>query len=294
MANEEVQGYIVMESVMEPMKPKIIRSVNEPNLFYVSFETCLQSFDCFNRNKRNYGLKPMMEAMKADHIQELLRKGTWVGENGHPDSENIKRILTIDPTKICHRICDVEFRGNLLYATVETLNDDSWGKQMAMHVLQGLHPSFSLRALAAITKLQDGRGMIKTKPHIVTYDRVVLPSHREAYMDNSKPITVVQTSTESFNVTNESFVPAIGNTFNDSLTRIEESAIPQALEYVKTESKRVKELASFFNSNFENVKLVDESTVLITDGEQKLFINLEDYIRNDISSCFTKINNLIL
>jgi hypothetical protein len=123
---------------------------------------------------------------------------------------------------------------------------------------------------------------------------VVLPSHREAYMDNSKPITVVQTSTESFNVTNESFVPAIGNTFTDSLTQIEESAIPQALEYVKTESKRVKELASFFNSNFENVKLVDESTVLITDGEQKLFINLEDYIRNDISSCFTKINNLIL
>ena len=172
MSNKPIAS-IIMEATMEPTKPEIVKSVNAPNMFYVTFKSCLQSFDCFNRNKRNYALNAMTEAIKADHIRELIAKGTWTGENGHPDSTDIKRILSIDPTKICHRICDVEFRGKLLYGTIETLNDDIWGKQFSKHILQGLEASFSLRALAAIQKLPDGRGIIKTKPQgkIRTYKR---------------------------------------------------------------------------------------------------------------------------
>ena len=288
---EQVQGYIVMESAMEPMKPKIIETMNEPNMFYVRFRTCLQSFDCFNRNKRNYNLRPMMEAVKADHIQELLYKGTWCGENGHPDSTDIKRILSIDMTKICHRIIDLEFQGNLLYGTIETLNDDAWGKQFTKHILQGLHPSFSLRALAAITKLGDGRGIIKTKPHIVTYDRVILPSHREAYMDNSKPITLVQSATESATI-QESYIPE-GNTFDDTVHEVNESAIASVLDYVKEESSTFKELATFFDANYDSVSLVDESKVCINDGDRKIIVCLEDYIRHDIASYMSDINKMI-
>lgn len=288
---EQVQGYIVMESAMEPMKPKIIETVNEPNMFYVRFRTCLQSFDCFNRNKRNYNLRPMMEAVKADHIQELLYKGTWCGENGHPDSTDIKRILSIDMTKICHRIIDLEFQGNLLYGTIETLNDDAWGKQFTKHILQGLHPSFSLRALAAITKLGDGRGIIKTKPHIVTYDRVILPSHREAYMDNSKPITLVQSATESATI-QESYIPE-GNTFDDTVHEVNESTIASVLDYVKEESSTFKELATFFDANYDSVSLVDESKVCINDGDRKIIVCLEDYIRHDIASYMSDINKMI-
>ena len=291
MPNEELQGYIVMESTMEPMKPKIIRHVNEPNLFYVRFETCLQSFDCFNRNKRNYSLNAMIEGFKAPHITELLQKGTLVGENGHPDSQDIKRILTIDPTKICHRICDYEFRGKLLYGTIETLNDEGYGKQMAMHVLQGLHPSFSLRALAPITKLSDGRSLIKAKPHIVTYDRVILPSHKEAYMDNSKQVELITSTTESYNPLGEQLNPAHENTFADIAFPVKENSVLEALEFVKTESKRVKELATFFNSTFEKVTLVDENTVRIEEEDgTKLFVYLEDYIAHDIANFFTKLN----
>ena len=280
-----------MESAMEPMKPKIIETVNEPNMFYVRFRTCLQSFDCFNRNKRNYNLRPMMEAVKADHIQELLDKVTRCGENGHPDSTDIKRILSIDMTKICHRIIDLEFQGNLLYGTIETLNDDAWGKQFTKHILQGLHPSFSLRALAAITKLGDGRGIIKTKPHIVTYDRVILPSHREAYMDNSKPITLVQSATESATI-QESYIPE-GNTFDDTVHEVNESTIASVLDYVKEESSTFKELATFFDANYDSVSLVDESKVCINDGDRKIIVCLEDYIRHDIASYMSDINKMI-
>jgi hypothetical protein len=287
---DNIQGYIVMESTMEPMKPKIIKTVNEPGMFFVSFEACLQSFDVFNRNNRNYGLKPMKEAINADHIQELMRKGTWVGENGHPDSQDMKRILTVDPTKICHRICDVEFRGNLLYARIETLNDDAYGKQFTKHILQGLHPSFSLRALAAIKKLSNGKGLIETKPHIITYDRVILPSHKEAYMDASVPVTLVRSATESA-VTTEGFVPAAGNTFADKLTAIKETAIPEVLSYVKEESQNYKDLVTFFNSNDEKVSLVNESTVLVQGENEKLIVNLEDYIEKDIRDYFKSLND---
>ena len=291
-----------MEATMEPTKPEIVKSVNAPNMFYVTFKSCLQSFDCFNRNKRNYALNAMTEAIKADHIRELIAKGTWTGENGHPDSTDIKRILSIDPTKICHRICDVEFRGKLLYGTIETLNDDIWGKQFSKNILQGLEASFSLRALAAIQKLPDGRGIIKTKPHIVTYDRVVLPSHREAYMETDKPVRLTYSggitesaSLESFNTLEDNtiYIPK-GNTFEDSTKIIEESSIPSALSYIKDESKRFKELATFFDANCDKVTLVSESAVMIQDEmKNKIVINLEDYITKSISGCFRNINRLL-
>lgn len=292
MDNEVTQGYIIMEATMEPMKPKIIKTVNEPNVFFATFEACMQSFDCFNRNQRNYALRPMMEAMQADHLQELMRKGTWVGENGHPEGNDIKRILSIDPTKICHRMYNPEFRGNLLYMTIDTLNDDMWGKQFTKHILQGMMASFSLRALAAITKDSSGRGLIKTKPHIVTYDRVILPSHREAYMDNSVPVTLVKSVSEGA-VTTESFIPE-GNSYDDSITEIKESAILEALDFVKDESKRVKELVSFFNYNDDLVSFVNENQVSVKDAEtgSTLIINLEDYIAHDMAALFTKIDKL--
>lgn len=292
MDNEITQGYIIMEATMEPMKPKILKTVNEPGVFYATFEACMQSFDCFNRNQRNYALRPMMEAMQADHIQELIRKGTWVGENGHPEGNDIKRILSIDPTKICHRMYNPEFRGNLLYMTIDTLNDDMWGKQFTKHLLQGMMASFSLRALAAITKDSSGRGIIKTKPHIVTYDRVILPSHREAYMDNSVPVTLVQSATEGAVMT-EAMIPE-GNVYDDHISEIKESAILEALDYVKEESKRVKELVSFFNYNDDRVSLINENQVAVKDMEtgSTLIINLEDYIANDMTALFNKINKL--
>ena len=292
MDNEITQGYIIMEATMEPMKPKILKTVNEPGVFYATFEACMQSFDCFNRNQRNYALRPMMEAMQADHIQELMRKGTWVGENGHPEGNDIKRILSIDPTKICHRMYNPEFRGNLLYMTIDTLNDDMWGKQFTKHLLQGMMASFSLRALAAITKDSSGRGIIKTKPHIVTYDRVILPSHRAAYMDNSVPVTLVQSATEGAVLT-ESAIPE-GNVYEDHISEIKESAILEALDYVKEESKRVKDLVSFFNYNDDRVTLVNEHQVAVRDSEtgSTLIINLEDYIANDMNALFNKISKL--
>ena len=113
-------------------------------------------------------------------------------------------------------------------------------------------------------------------------------------MNNDVPVTITRTGTmESFVPTEEQFMPADGNSFDDMTNAIESSKIPEALDFVKTESKRVKELARWFDANFDTVTLLNENTARVeTEFGDKVYITLEDYIRNDITSIFTKIHNL--
>ena len=112
-------------------------------------------------------------------------------------------------------------------------------------------------------------------------------------MNKEVPVTLTQTATESMQVTEESFLPAEGNSFTDATSVIESSKIPEALDFIKEDSKNVKELANWFNANMDTVKLVNENTVSIeTEDGDKMIVYLEDYIRHDIDSIFTKINNL--
>ena len=63
---------------------------------------------------------------------------------------------------------------------------------------------------------------------------------------------------------------------------------------MKNESKRLKELASFFNYDENKVTFVNESQVSVKDTETgcTYITNLEDYIVDDMTKLYTKINNL--
>ena len=274
---EPVEAYIIMEEVSEPMKPKNLVTVCEPNLFYARFTTCLQSFDVFNRNGRNYKKAAMTEGLAADHIKELISKGDWKGENSHPDSEDPKRVLQIDLKNVSHRIIDYSIRGNLLYGTVETLNDDMWGKQFTKHILQGCEPSFSLRALAAVTKIDGGRGIVARKPFVVAYDRVIFPSHKEAYRDTTTKVDLVK---ESTNVMKES---------KDASFILTESS---ALDYVLNESKKVKTMIDYYSIQFESVSFTSDINALIVrdpSSNRTYQISLEGYISHQIKKTFSAL-----
>ena len=45
-------AYLVMENTSEPSKPQNLQVIKENGLFYLKFETVLQSFGVQNRNKR--------------------------------------------------------------------------------------------------------------------------------------------------------------------------------------------------------------------------------------------------
>lgn len=273
-----IVGYVIMEETSIPAKTKIEKITNENGLYFARFRTCLQSFDIFNRNKRNYSRVAMEEALHAENVQELIKKGTWVGENGHPDSTDIKRIVSVDPTKICHRIVDYEIVGNLLYGIVETLNDDKWGRQFTKHIIQGLEPSFSLRALASIQNI-GGKMYIKTKPFIVSYDRVIFPSHREAYRDESTPVKLVSEST--------SVCKEDTNIHTDIASKIMES---QLIDYIMEESTNAKNIVDVFECSCDSISFSkDKKSILIKDGLETYHITLEDYIAEESRKYLSKL-----
>lgn len=271
----ETIACLVMENTFEPTKPKNLQVIKDNGLFYVKFETVLQSFGIKNRNGRIYEGDPMMASLGADHIRELILNKSWKGEAGHPLSKDTARIVTIDPKLTSHKINSYYRSGNLLKGEIETLDDGAYGTQMTKNILQGMEPAFSLRALAPLVKKHDGTSIMKGKAHIVTYDWVILPSHVEAYRDKSKPIEKITQSLES-----------MGNGSGDMLVGVNESSL---LGFLKEESKNIKLVSNICEVATENMVLSEDMKyVILKEGSDTYHVKIEDKIKHDIRNYMSK------
>lgn len=269
MKKQEVTAYLVMESTSEPIKPSNLQVYDKGGLFYVKFTTVLQEFNKQNRNKRIYMKEAMIPSLQAPHIRELIEKKSWKGEAGHPLTNDVQRVLTVDPKLTSHKINNFWVEGNLLKGEVETLDDGHYGTQMTKNILQGMEPAFSLRALASLVKQPDGTALVKTRCHIVTYDWVILPSHNTAYRDQSKPIQKIVKS-----------INDDGNTVTESLVPVIES---QILDYIKMESHNVKLISNICEVAMESMTLSkDLKHVILKEGSNTYFVNIEEKIKRDI------------
>jgi hypothetical protein len=277
MYKEEVLAFCVMETVSEPIKPINMKQVKNPmGLFYLTFDSCMQSYNMWNRNNRNYDLDGMKVSMSAAHIAELIKRESWFGEAGHPITEDIKRILTIDPKLISHKISKPEFKGTKLYANIETLCA-GYGPDMTAHMLQKMEAAFSLRALAQISKTPEGRQLVKGKSHVVTFDWVVLPSHSDAYQQNKATI-VSQTVSESGNI----LIPS-----KDKLVSVMESSI---VDFIKEESKNLKLVSNVFEVASESMTISkDLKYIILKEGKETYHVKTEDKIKHDILNYMKKI-----
>lgn len=272
---DKVVGCIIMEQTSTDHTCDDLKIIRHGDVYYAKFRACLQSLDVFNRNGRNYSTSAITAGLQNENVLELLREGTWLGENGHPDSENMKRIVTINPQTVCHRILNPEVRGNMVYADIETLNDDLYGKQFTKHLEQGIEPAFSLRALAKIQTI-GGKAYVNSKPYIVTYDRVIFPSHKEAYRDKNVPVKFV----------NESAGPVLIPTTESSdytVNKVINIVEQQVIDYVTTESANVRNIVEVFECNCDHVGLShDNKTIIIKNGNETFHIAIEDYIVNEL------------
>jgi len=273
---QEVVAYLIRESVSNPVKPINLKKINTDNLFYLQFDTVLQEFNIRNRNERLYVDKPMMESLAAPHINELISKQSWCGEAGHPTSDDPKRILTIDPKLISHKILTFNLSGNLLKGTIQTLDNDHFGKDMTKSVLQGMEAAFSLRALAKVVKTATG-GLINSRGHIVTYDWVILPSHDKAYRDDSVPIKKIIKNIE-----------LSGNSIQESvLTTVQES---QIADFIKTESKNIKLVSNIYEVVTESMQVTsDFKNVILKENGSTFIVKIEDKIKRDITHYMSRI-----
>ena len=265
----ETIAMLVMESVGEPMKVTNLERVKENGLFYLRFNTILQSLNTLNRNQRIYTNGCIEPALQAPHIQELMAKNTWFGEAGHPMSEQTARILTIDPKLISHKITQTNVRGDIVNGTIETLDDDSYGSQMTKLILQGMEPAFSLRAMASLMKRKDGVSVANGRAHIVTYDWVVLPSHREAYRDTSSPIKQVTKN-----------IMDAGNCVTESAIALTESAIR---DFISLESVNVNLISNFYEVAKESMQLTqDMNHVILKENSNTYMVKIEDKIKHEV------------
>ena len=270
-----VLAMVIMEAPSVSMKPKIIRKPSENGIFTCTFRTILQTFNKLNRNNRIYTKEAMLEGLAASHIQELIRKRSFVGQNGHPKVVTTADALNINPQEISHVVLDYEVIGDTLWGTVETLYDEQWGKQMTMHAIQGMEMAFSLRALASVIK-EGSHGVVRTKPHIVAYDRVILPSHHDAYQDTSSGLIL--------NVPQK----VLQENANGIELAVSEAA---AIDYILESSKKVKSVIDIFEVAYESICFsADMHSVLIKDpGNKRTFsVTLESYIDKQISDIFRK------
>lgn len=273
---EEVVAYLIMEESLEPVQANDVKVYDKNNLFYVRFNATLQDFNVKNRNGRVYMGSAMIPSLRADHIMELQKNGSWFGEAGHPMSDDIKRILTIDPKLISHRIVSHDVNNYRCTGVIETLDTDM-GRQMTKSILQGMNPAFSLRALAPLVKKPDGTAVVQSKCHAVCYDWVVLPSHKVAYADQSAPVEkIVKNVMASGNVVNES-----------AIIPVHEAAIK---DFISMESSNVKLISNVCEVALGNMTLSkDMRHVILKEGTDTFVVPLEEKIKYDINKYLKKL-----
>lgn len=262
-------GYVVIETATtssDIMPAKIIEQRHDGR---VLAEGYLQEANMKNRNGRFYDSRDLFPELVAPRQLELLRTGNMRGENGHPLSKDLVRQQTIDPNNC---VCvytkfwtEGDFVMGQYFGTFNQL-----GEEFNKELLAGMSPSFSLRALGTIRNT--GRGAEVKGIKLITYDRVIYPSHDKAYTRG-----LVE---ESATVSKDANLYIEDNDPGRLIPITNESV----LNYIKSESCNFKQIKESFDLLYDDIKLINgKSQVQLTDRAGSIFVvNLENYIHNEI------------
>ena len=275
----EVVAHVIMEQTAPPCAINV-RDYSHNGLLYVIFETIFQSFGGKNRNRRIYDGDAVMASWHAPHILELIRKKSFVSEYGHPLDSSMSRVTQIDPTRICGRINSYYRSGNLLKGEFETFDDGACGTMLTRRILQGLEPAFSVRMLAKLSRDKDGTMLMNHPGHLVTADCVILPSHCEAYRDESKAMNVVHKVIESagVDITEEQY--------RDMVFAINESMFNYLIKEESENFKLVKNVEEVIGDSLQLTK--DLNHIILKENSNTYYIKVEDKIKHDIRNFMSK------
>lgn len=188
-------GFILMENDTTFQEVKNLDVVKQDHLFFVRFDTILQSLDCINRNRRYYRGDAIYQSITTPEVYELQRNNKLQSEEGHPVDGTPARIATIDGKYTCNIIKKMWRDNNLIRGSIETLDDGMYGTKLTKAILQGVNPSYSYRGFAVIDK-KGNISYVNKPPRFITYDEVHLPSHKEAYAEPDKKKIIMSYSGE--------------------------------------------------------------------------------------------------
>lgn len=269
--NENI-GYVVIETattISDIQPAKIIREDKKCNR--VIAQGTLQEANEKNRNGRFYDSRDLFPQLTAPRTLELLHTGNLRAENGHPLSKELVRQQTIDPEKTVAIFLKLWTEGNFVKATFQGTND-ARGEEFNKDLLCGFSPSWSLRALGTIQNT--GRGAEVKGIKVITWDRVIYPSHPRAYTDG------IISESAGIGVNNDSNVFLEQNDKGILIPITNQSVI----NYIKSESANFKAIKESYDLLYDDIELINRGTqVKLTDRAGGIFVvNLESYIHDEI------------
>jgi len=159
----------------------------------IRFKAVLQSFDRLNRNGRIYPKHKMVRAV--EELKYFAQNRELLGEFGHPEHVvTPERLFVIHPQHVSHIIRNIWIEGDLVVGDIETTGP--WGPHLAKLVLDKANIGFSGRIYVSKWDRDYKTGAIRVADdadvRIITYDAVIIPSHKEAYIREETVTTVTE------------------------------------------------------------------------------------------------------
>ena len=271
MPNNMPIGYVILESApIEVPEAKIITD----NCKRVIGEGIIQTAEEENRNGRCYLHSDLLREINCARTMELLSTGNMLSENGHPLDSNMVRQQTIDPNNTVARFLKIWMDGNNVMAQFKGTNNNK-GEEFDQDLREGVLPSWSLRALGSLTN-KGGRNIVENL-RVVTWDRVIYPSHPHAYT------TRLVTESASLSIAEKAAIDRLNHmNENGALIPITNEAV---LSYIKNESASIKSLLNQIDFMYESTTLLPGDKVQLVAKTGDIFvINLESHIANEIQA----------
>ena len=263
-------GYVILEG--SPVSVPDAKVISDGNEKRVIGEGILQTAEEENRNGRCYLHNDLLREINCDRTIELLKTKNLCAENGHPMDTSMVRQQTIDPNNTVARFLKIWMDGNNVKAHFKGTNNCK-GEEFDQDLREGVLPSWCLRALGTLENIR-GRNIVQNL-RVITWDRVIYPSHPHAYTTG-----IVS---ESARMDNE-------------LSRMNENGklIPitneSVISYIKSESANIKSLINQIDFMYESASIIDGNKVhLIAKNGDTFIVNLENHISNEIEKwCYNK------
>ena len=244
-------------------------------------EGILQDMDTENRNHRIYAAADLKPEINGPRMRELIKHNQFMGEYGHPLSEDLVRQQTIDPKLVAVRFLKVWTEGKYVKAHFMGTNND-FGSYFDQDLRDGYKPAFSLRALGSIENI-NGKAYVKGIK-IITWDSVVYPSHFSAYTSKVLSESAKESTYTNYNninkFVNENQVVVEEND-PGTIIRITNGDAKDVLNRLQKESANITTILETFNGIYDDIRLKEGNKLqMISRFGDNIEVNLEHHVSN--------------
>lgn len=291
MEKENIIGCILCEETNTNVEFKV-KSENK-NGFIIA-EGILQQGNELNRNRRYYPTEELTKAVNDPRQQELISTGNFKGEAGHPTDTSLGRQAKIDPTLEQVWYTKLWMDGDFVMGQFRGTNN-ALGRSFNDDLKDGQRPSFSLRAVGAVTN-ENGKLTVKNM-QMITYDRVYFPSHSKAYttkiITNESAIGLTE-SIKKYDIDKNNYfyiksseINSLSESGND-ISCQEELVIPlnkqQINSFLISESDNLKSALNTFDFLYESMNIsTNLNTVSMkTNSGDTISLDIETAIKKEI------------